>query len=410
MEKKIQTVKINNQFSFKSSDRLGKGSFGQIFKGINIKTQEEVAIKIESTKIEIPQLLHEYKILKLFQNTPCFPKIYLFTQLDDTLVMIMELFDKNLEEILKSQPSKIFSKKTIIMIGIQLLKRIKDFHELGFIHRDIKPENFVIGLKKNKNLIYMIDYGISKRYIDSKTKEHINYQEGKKIVGTVKFASLYTHLGIEQSRRDDLESLAYILIYFWKGTLPWVDIKGKNKKEKYNKILDKKKDISSKELGKDFPIEFAEILDYFKNLGYTEDPDYEICKRKLLKVIQDEKLKFDYIYDWTTFTNLKDRNKLKKNKTLQRMLTINFLNTEENKNNHENKTHIIEENESEEEEEEEEDNNSEKIKIEDLDDNKKNSDSESESESESNITNKADIDEFDSPGLNPKNETECCLM
>ena len=89
MEKKIQTIKINNQFSFKSSDRLGKGAFGQIFKGINIKTQEEIAIKIESKNIETPQLLHEYKILKLFQNTPCFPKIYLFTQLDDTLVLIM---------------------------------------------------------------------------------------------------------------------------------------------------------------------------------------------------------------------------------------------------------------------------------------------------------------------------------
>ena len=152
-------------------------------------------------------------------------------------------------------------------------------------------------------------------------------------------------------------------------------------------------------------------MEYFKNLGYTEDPDYEMCKRKLLKIIQDEKSKFDYIYDWTTFTNLKDRNKLKKNKTLQKMLTINFLNTEDNKNSHEKKTHIkkthiVEEDES--EEEEDEDNNSEKMKIEDLDENKNNSDS--VSVSESNISNKADIDEFDSPGLNPKNESECCLM
>jgi len=298
MEKKIQTVKINNQFSFKSSDRLGKGSFGQIFKGINIKTQEEVAIKIESTKIEIPQLLHEYKILKLFQNTPCFPKIYLFTQLDDTLVMIMELFDKNLEEILKSQPSKIFSKKTIIMIGIQLLKRIKDFHELGFIHRDIKPENFVIGLKKNKNLIYMIDYGISKRYIDSKTKEHINYQEGKKIVGTVKFASLYTHLGIEQSRRDDLESLAYILIYFWKGTLPWVDIKGKNKKEKYNKIKEKKIEISVEQLCEGIDEEIKLFLEYVRKLQFNETPDYNYLNNLFERNLKKNNFKYDLEFDW----------------------------------------------------------------------------------------------------------------
>ena len=338
MEKKIQTIKINNQFSFKSSDRLGKGAFGQIFKGINIKTQEEIAIKIESKNIETPQLLHEYKILKLFQNTPCFPKIYLFTQLDDTLVLIMELFDKNLEELLKSQPNKKFSNKTIIMIGIQLLKRIKDFHELGFIHRDIKPENFVIGLKKNNNLIYMIDYGISKRYIDSKTKEHIPYQEGKKIVGTVKFASLYTHLGIEQSRRDDLESLAYILIYFWKGNLPWVDIKAKNKKEKYIKIKEKKIEITPEILCEGIDEEIKLFLDYVRKLQFNEDPDYNYLNSLLERNLKKNNLKYDLEFDWCLNTNRAHSININNNKGIFSAETFfNSLKQQQiNKNNNNN--------------------------------------------------------------------------
>ena len=151
---KPQEIRINNQYSFKSNDRLGSGSFGQIFKGINLKTREEVAIKIESTKIETPQLLHEYKILKNFQNIIGFPQIYSFSPLDDTLVMIMELLGDNLEHLLQLQKNKKFSDKTVLMIAIQLLERIQFFHDNNYIHRDIKPENFTIGLKK-KILFYI---------------------------------------------------------------------------------------------------------------------------------------------------------------------------------------------------------------------------------------------------------------
>ena len=158
-----EEIRIKNQFSFKSFDRLGGGSFGQIYKGINIKTKEEVAIKIESKNNPTPLLMHESKILKSLKDCENFPKTYLFTPFNDVLILIMELFGDNLEKI-KSQSNKKFSLKTSLMLGIQILTRIKALHDKNFIHRDIKPENFTIGLKKRNNTIYMIDYGLTRKY------------------------------------------------------------------------------------------------------------------------------------------------------------------------------------------------------------------------------------------------------
>ena len=160
-QQKVEIVKIKNQYSFKSTDRLGGGSFGQIYKGINLKTKEEVAIKIESKNIETPQLIHESKILKALNDNDGFPKVYLVTPLDDVLIMVMELLGENLQKLLMNSPHKKFTLKTTLMLAIQILSRIKTLHENNYIHRDIKPENFTIGLKKYKNTIYMIDYGLT---------------------------------------------------------------------------------------------------------------------------------------------------------------------------------------------------------------------------------------------------------
>ena len=126
-------------------------------------------------------------------------------------------------------------------------------HSRCLIHRDIKPENFLLGMKKKNYLIYLIDFGLSKKYQDIKTNQHIPYLTGKSLTGTARYASIYSHLGIEQSRRDDLESIGYTLVYLNKGCLPWQGIKGKTKKEKYEKIYEIKNQTSIEDLCSEMP-------------------------------------------------------------------------------------------------------------------------------------------------------------
>ena len=299
---KVEEVKIKNQYSFKSTDRLGGGSFGQIYKGINLKTKEEVAIKIESKNIETPQLLHESKILKILKENEGFPKVYLITPLDDVLIMVMELLGDNLQKLIKSQKEKKFSLKTTLMLGIQILKRIQTLHENNFIHRDIKPENFTIGLKKMNNTIYMIDYGLTRKYCDSH-KNHIPYKEGKNLTGTALYASIYTHKGIEQSRRDDLESLGYMMVYFCKGELPWIDVKAKNKAGKYKKIMEKKIEMKPEILCNGLVSEFMAYFKYVRELQFTEEPNYNYLLGLLNNAMKKNNIKNDFKFDWCTSNN-----------------------------------------------------------------------------------------------------------
>ena len=279
-------------------EKIGGGSFGEIYKVRCVKTAQIMAMKIEKRRPEKNLLLiKEKQILQDLQKDFGFPHISAFIKGDVWSYLVMSCLGENLENLRKKMNSK-FSLKTVLMIGHQMMERIEDLHEKKILHRDIKPENFVIGSGGNYKTIYIIDFGLSKSYIEN--NEHIPYRDQKGMVGTARYASINTHLGIEQSRRDDLEAIGYILIYLVKGRLPWQNIYAKNKEQKYAQILNHKQKISIENLCSGLPQEFVSYFEYIKCLSFTSKPDYKYLKMLFVTMMKNAKHKMDYEFDWLT--------------------------------------------------------------------------------------------------------------
>ncbi len=185
------------------------------------------------------------------------------------------------------------------------------------MHRDVKPDNFLIGAKKSVSVIYAIDFGLAKLYCDPRNGHHIPYRDKKNLTGTARYASLNTHLGAEQSRRDDLECLGYILLYFLRGALPWQGLQAKTRKEKYDKIKDKKAGTPIDSLCEGFPNEFAVYLKYCRALAFEQDPDYAYLHKLFTDLYAAKGFKQDNMFDWVL---LKQGRKASNNEAIKLML------------------------------------------------------------------------------------------
>jgi casein kinase 1 len=293
---------------FKLTRRIGGGSFGEIYRAVDTQTKELVAVKMEPTSSKVPQLIYEARVLQFLQRkciSVGIPELRWYGSEGDFNIMVLELLGPSLERLFV-YCEKRFTEKTVCMLADQLISRMEFLHARSFIHRDIKPENFVMGLGKKAHHVYMIDFGLAKRYREPKSEKHIPFREGKRLTGTARYVSVNTHLGMEQSRRDDLESLAYVLIYFASGTLPWVSKGGHkvDKAEKYERIAEQKAALSPEALCRFLPQPLFEFLVYVRSLQFAEDPDYDKCRNYFRAYLDSIYQAHDYRYDWLTHRDL----------------------------------------------------------------------------------------------------------
>lgn len=289
--------------------KIGSGSFGDIYLGTNMTTGEEVAIKLESVKTKHPQLLYESKIYRILHGGLGIPNVRWYGIEGDYNVMVLDLLGPSLEDLF-NYCGRRFQLKTVLMLADQLLSRLEYVHTKSFIHRDVKPDNFLIGLGKRQSVIHIIDFGLAKKYRDPRSHQHIPYRENKNLTGTARYASINTHIGIEQSRRDDLESLGYVLMYFIRGSLPWQGLKANTKKQKYERIMDRKMSTSTEQLCKGYPTEFRSYFEYCRSLRFEDRPDYAYLKRLFKELFYRKGFQYDNMFDWTVLNLQQERSRL----------------------------------------------------------------------------------------------------
>ncbi|XP_003934460.1 casein kinase I [Saimiri boliviensis] len=283
---------------YKLVRKIGSGSFGDVYLGVTTTTGEEVAVKLESQKAKHPQLLYESKLYTILQGGIGIPHMHWYGQEKDSNVLVMDLLGPSLEDLFNFC-SRRFTMKTVLMLADQMISRIEYVHTKNFLHRDIKPDNFLMGTGRHCNKLFLIDFGLAKKYRDNRTRQHIPYREDKHLIGTVRYASINTHLGIEQSRRDDMESLGYVFMYFNRTNLPWQGLKAMTKKQKYEKISEKKMSTPVEVLCKGFPAEFAMYLNYCRGLRFEEVPDYMYLRQLFRILFRTLNHQYDYTFDWT---------------------------------------------------------------------------------------------------------------
>lgn len=285
--------------------KIAAGSFGTLFLGRHISTKKTVAIKAERKDCSYPQLHREYKFYQILAGATGIPTVYSFVEApqqskDKYHTMVMDLLGPTVEDVLQACGGS-FSLKTTCMVSMQLLDRLEFIHSKGLLYRDVKSENFLLGQYKQPNhkFVHIIDFGLSKEYINPITKEHVPFNVKKGSVGTPRYMSIHALQHHEQGRRDDLEAMSYLFLYLYAGRLPWQGLPGSTFAEKCKRILEKKLKLTVDEVCEDAPTEFARFMKYARSLEFEEKPDYDYCRQLFGGLMKKNDLEYDDIYDWT---------------------------------------------------------------------------------------------------------------
>ena len=270
-------------------EKISQGQFGQVFKGQHVRTGELVAIKIELTNNEVKTLKNEAKIYHYLGLSKCvgFPHVKWYGFYNSVPYLVMDLLGSSLSK--RIQHYKVFCLRTVLRIGIQILKRINVLHDCSLLHRDIKPDNFLFGQDSNTNNLYLIDFGFCKRYEYS--GQHIQEKHINKIIGSSNFVSINVHKCIEPSRRDDVESCIYIILNMFVGRLEWF-----GETDVY-KIIRMKSELTQQP---DLPSFIKHMLQYVRQLKFDEKPDYQLLLGILIDLFNEHGFrKDDDEYEWS---------------------------------------------------------------------------------------------------------------
>ena len=275
--------------------QIGKGSFGFVYRGRHRETGKYFACKAEkkTSASSKERLRAEYNLYKVFRKTrlQCVPRVDTFLVCEDWNLMMMQLLGKSLDVIFADGGNQL-DLGTVMTIGLAMLDGLEDIHNCGVIHRDIKPNNFMFGREEDgdDSHLYIVDFGPSKFWKDPRTGKHIAYKHGRSMIGTARYASINIHMGIEPSRRDDLESMGYVLVYLAKGRLPWQGLQKKRKGSSIDEIKDKKMSTTTEDLCSGLPACFKSLIDYAKSLKFDEEPDYDRMRQMIRTSAEDDSI------------------------------------------------------------------------------------------------------------------------
>jgi serine/threonine protein kinase len=280
--------------------QIGKGSFGFVYRGCHRRTGANFACKAEKkTNSSKERLRAEYNLYKVFRKNhiACVPRVDTFLVTEDWNLMMMQLLGKSLDVVFSDGGNQL-DLGTVMSIGLMMIDGLEEIHKCGVIHRDIKPNNFMFGRVEDEedSRLYIVDFGLSKFWRDPRTGIHISQKHGRSMIGTARYASINIHCGIEPSRRDDLESMGYVLVYLAKGRLPWQGLQKRRKGSSIDEIKDKKMSTTTEDLCTGLPPCFKTLIDYAKALSFHQAPNYDLMRQTILKSAKEDSI--DIILAW----------------------------------------------------------------------------------------------------------------
>ena len=290
----MSNPKISVGNNYKLIKKIGKGSFGEVYLATD-RDGEEYACKIENNgsknRLKSESLIYKRCSIK---KLVCVPTVYKYIETPEYNLLIMQLLGKSLNCIFEDCGGQI-DIGTVMKIGVNIIDHLEKIHRIGIIHRDIKPNNFMFGIDEHSSDLYVMDFGLSKKWYTG--GDHIEFKVGRSMIGTARYASLNIHNGTEPSRRDDLESVGYMLVYLNKGSLPWQGLKKKTKENPIDKIWDKKMMVSLKSLCVGMPECFYEYINYTRNLQFNEKPDYDYLRNLLITSAKKNNIHLKYFWE-----------------------------------------------------------------------------------------------------------------